>query len=88
MQLEKRKRVLDLLSAQMPLPKSCEIVGVSRTTIFRVQKSGSFTKKPGSGGYNLKRNRNFKNKIRYHIKNNLLKSIRKTANKLKFMREQ
>ena len=39
MQLEKRKRVLDLLSAQVSLPKICETAGVSRATVFQVQKS-------------------------------------------------
>ena len=83
MQLGKRKSILDLLWAQVPIPKICETVDVSRATVFRIQKSGSFTRKLGSGGYNLKHNRNFKNKIRYHINNNPLKSIRKTSKKLK-----
>ena len=35
MQLEKRKRVLDFLSAQGPIQKICETVGVSRATVFQ-----------------------------------------------------
>ena len=79
MELEKRNIVLDLLSTQVPIPKIRETLGVSRDTFFRVQKSASLGASPGSG----RRSRNFKNKIRFHIKNNSLKSIRKTTKKLK-----
>ena len=36
--------------AQVPIPTICETVGVSRATVFWVQRSGSFTRKLGSGG--------------------------------------
>ena len=38
MQLGKRKRVLNLFSTQVPIPKICETVGISKATVFRVRK--------------------------------------------------
>ena len=60
---EKRKRIADLLSAQIDSKSICNIVNCSRQLVFNVKKrmeaGDSLERKPGSGGHNKIRNDEF-----------------------------
>lgn len=85
-QEEKRKRVADLLSAQVKPKSISEIVGVSLSTVYVIRQAmangKTLQRKPGSSGQR-KRTRRFLNDLKRKIKQDPTKSMRKLASELK-----
>ena len=59
----KRHRIADLLRADTPFNRICELLDVKKTCVYEVRKKlrngTSLDRKPGSGGHNLKQNEDF-----------------------------
>ena len=82
----KRRRVQELLQAQVEVKKIVEIVGVSRATVFNVKKKMSKNESlswvKGSGGHNKKQNQEMINSVSTKIAKDPTTSIRKMAAEL------
>ena len=85
-QESKRQRVSDLLDADVAIAKICEIVGVSRATVFNVKarktNGGEVNRKEGSGGSNKRRSEEFLTGVAAQIETAPTTSMRTMAKEL------
>ncbi len=83
LQEEKRHRVLDLLSAQVPPKRIAEVVGVSLITVYNIRTANMEGKGPerseGSGGHNKKRTDHFVHNLKAKVAEDPTKSMRSLA---------
>lgn len=82
-EIEKRRRVSDLLFAEIDKKKVAEIVGVSLSTVYVIAKSkkgdNSIARKEGSGGHNKKRDKTFLRDLKTKIEADPTTSMNRLA---------
>uniref|UniRef100_A0A0K2TUI2 Uncharacterized protein n=1 Tax=Lepeophtheirus salmonis TaxID=72036 RepID=A0A0K2TUI2_LEPSM len=78
-QKAKRQRISDLLDAQVGVARIIEIVKCSRSLVYKVAKikndGKDLSRKAGSGGHNLKRDREFLSSLEKKIMEDPTKSM-------------
>ncbi|QQP51070.1 Uncharacterized protein FKW44_012286, partial [Caligus rogercresseyi] len=80
----KKKRISDLLDAEIEVAKIMDIVKCSRSLVFKVAKmkkdGEGLERKAGSGGHNLKRTPEFLERLEKKIKEDPTKSMNRLSN--------
>ena len=77
------KRIIDLFCAGTAVSDICQIIGVKKTTVYKVKKRfsdhGQLGRRPGSGGQATARTKRLIQSIRGKIQRNPVRSMRQMA---------